>query len=110
MYWLDNKLHYLKSANLDGSNIQIVLVSSSTISYSRDLIVFGEFVVWTDLSGIYKVSMQKRQNDTREVDTLIDGIYSYGINVFGQIQPTGKYYLHIHITNQNLCIMIDSNT
>lgn len=92
MYWLDNKLHYLKSANLDGSNIQIVLVSSSTIRYSRDLIVFGEFVVWTDLSGIYKVSMQKRQNDTREVDTLIDGIYSYGINVFGQIQPTACNY------------------
>ena len=90
MYWLDNKLHYLKSANLDGSSIQIVLVSSSTISYSTDLTVFGEFVVWTDLSGIYKVSMQKRQNDTGDIDTLIDGIYSYGITVFGQIQPTGK--------------------
>lgn len=92
MYWLDNKLHYLKSANLDGSNTQIVPVSSSTISYSTDLTVFGEFIVWTDMSslGIYKVSIQKGQSDTREVDTLIDGIYSYGITEFGQIQPTGK--------------------
>ena len=93
MYWLDNRLHYIKSANLDGSNIQIVLVSSSTISLSPDLTVFGEFIVWTDMasSGIHKVSIQKGQNDTREVDTLIDGIYSpAGITVFDQIQPTGK--------------------
>jgi len=90
MYWLDNKLHYLKSANLDGSNIQIVLVSWRTISYSTDLTVFGEFAVWTDLSGIYKVSIQKRQNDTGDIDTLIDVIRPYGITVFGQIKPTGK--------------------
>ena len=73
--------------------MQIVLVSSSTISLSLDLTVFGEFIVWTDMasSGIHKVSIQKGQNDTRKVDTLIDGIYSSaGIIVFGQIQPTGK--------------------
>lgn len=51
IYWVDAKLHTIKSANLDGTNVRTVIRNAKHISHPFALAVFEDDIFWTDWSS-----------------------------------------------------------
>lgn len=51
LFWIDAKLHTIKSSQLDGSNIRTVVHNAKHIAHPFAVAVFEDDVYWTDWSS-----------------------------------------------------------
>lgn len=70
MFWTDARLHYIHSADLDGSNRRTVIESS--LPHPFAITVFSDAIYWTDwhLKAIFSADKSNGQNIRMLVDQL----------------------------------------
>ena len=94
IYWVDAKLHTIKSANLDGSNVRTVIHNTKHIAHPFALAVFEDDIFWTDWSSnsIRKVHKYTGEDCTQvamDLNTPMD------IKIFHEsVQKPGKTFWH----------------
>ena len=90
IYWVDAKLKYIHSCNMDGSYRRVVL--SKNIRHPYGITVYDNTLYWTDWRDRRIYSCDKKTGKNR---TRIQDVYSpMGIKVFSaKRQPKGKFHL-----------------
>lgn len=90
MYWTDARLHYIHSANLDGSDRRPVV--SSTLPHPFAITIFEGILYWTDWQTRAVFACNK--SNAQSVRVVTDKLYSpMGIHVFNALrQPKRKQH------------------
>ncbi|XP_052070396.1 low-density lipoprotein receptor-related protein 1B-like isoform X1 [Mytilus californianus] len=97
IYWVDDKLHDIKSSKFDGSDVTVVITLKTDRNSSFELAIFGSHVIWANYkSGSLKMinkTENKHQSNPYQLGTTNK---PYGLEVFG---PTGRGCNYCGINN-----------
>ena len=77
IYWTDHSLHYIKSAKLDGSDVQLI---TSGLTYPMGIEVHNNDIYFTEHSG--KLYKQSKFPGSSKILIHTDTRYMWGVKVY----------------------------
>ena len=105
IFWCDGRLNTISSANLDGSQIEVVLFSPSVLRLPYSITVFEDRMYWTDWSRLALYSANKfNGEDVRNVSAGHQLELPKVVHVYHQYrQPKGENVCSEHSCS-HMCV------
>nr|AHL26191.1 lipoprotein receptor 2B [Pandalus japonicus] len=105
IYWCDGKLNTISRANLDGSQIEVILFSRSFLRLPYSITVFEDTLYWTDWSQLALYSADKFTGE--DIKNISAGHLLESpkvVHVFHEYrQPTGENVCESHLCS-HFCV------